>query len=42
MRISLKFDVESFDKVKIYSLKARDRKIIDKIFDDLHEKERFE
>ena len=42
MKISLKFDVESFEKVKIYFLRIRDREIIDKIFDDLHEKEHFE
>ena len=43
MRISLKFETEekSFEKIKIYSLKNRDREMINRTFDELHEKERF-
>ena len=42
MRISLKFDWESrvISKIKIYSLDQRDRNLVDKTFDELHEKDR--
>ena len=38
MRISLKFDWETrvFDKIKIYSLKVKNRELVDKTFDELH------
>ena len=38
MRISLKSNWKKkiFDKVKVYSLNARDKKLINKIFDELH------
>ena len=38
MRISLKSDWKSrvFDKIKVYSLRARNRKLMNKIFDELH------
>ena len=42
MRISLKFDWKSriISKVKIYSLDQRDRNLVDKTFDELHEQDR--
>jgi hypothetical protein len=42
MRISLRFDWESriFEKVKIYSLETKDKKLVNQIFNDLHTKER--
>ena len=42
MRISLKSNWEKrvFDKTKIYFLKTRDKKLIDKTFDELHELKR--
>ena len=43
MRISLKSDWEQriFDKTKIYSLNKKDKKLVDEIFDKLHESDRF-
>ena len=42
MRISLKSDWEQriFDKTKIYSLNKKNRKLVDEIFDKLHESDR--
>lgn len=42
MRISLKLEIEkkNFDKVKMYSLRTRDKNLMNKTFDELHEKKR--
>jgi hypothetical protein len=42
MRISLKFDweIRIFEKIKIYSLRTENKKLVDQIFDDLHAKKR--
>ena len=42
MRISLKFDWKSriISKIKIYSLDQRDRNLVDKTFDELHQQDR--
>jgi hypothetical protein len=42
MRISLRFDwkIRIFEKTKIYSLKTKNKKLVDQIFDDLHAKKR--
>ena len=44
MRILLKIEIEekNIEKIKIYSLKIRDREMINRIFNKLHEKKRFE
>jgi hypothetical protein len=42
MRISLKSDwkIRIFEKIKIYSLKTENKKLVNQIFDDLHAKKR--
>ncbi len=42
MRISLRFDWKSrvFEKIKIYSLEAKDKKLVNQIFDDFQAKKR--
>ena len=40
MRISLKKEWITFDKTKMYSLRNKNKKIVDKIFDELHEQDK--
>ena len=44
MKISLKknFETKTMIKIIVYSLKARNRELIDQIFDELHKKKKFE
>ena len=44
MKISLKANAENnnIEKIKVYPLRTLDREIVNRIFDELHEKKRFE